>query len=445
MLICGGSGITISGLFECWTHLIFAAQMNSSDDSESREYGMNGLQPSRQQPVGRDEYLFLGAVAFLCLCYMFSPLASYLGALLYLTVFSHRLSTRVRIATGVVVIISAASIWASREVGRNASDDFEFYYDMYRRVGALEWGAERIPVYEFGLPLLFRIIRIGLPDLTPNGLMFVLTSVTGLILLFCVERFGLTGFARGKRAYCVAMALLFFSFVLTTQLTRQMLSSAILVLAFFSLKALPRGLWVLLASVVHVSAVGVYAVVRVFQSRHLLITMVLVSVVVGAHLIDLEAVASLLGAYGVPRVGYYLTMGDSGANAASLDIVLVVALAGLLSILVCKAANARVLWREKRLMALLVGVIIVYLLSLNVILGPFRLFLVIHAVMAGWIFAFFTRRFATSYLVVGGVLLILWKARSLYFTDPSSAFLPWGVYGPFGAVPGYFVLSYFTN
>jgi len=87
----------------------------------------------------------------------------------------------------------------------------------------------------------------------------------------------------------------------------------------------------------------------------------------------------------------------------------------------------------------------VYLLALNVTLGPFRLFLVIHAVMAGWFFAYFTRRFAMPYLAVGGVLLILWRSRSLYFADPASAFLPWSVYGPFGAVPGYFVLSYLTN
>ncbi len=406
---------------------------------------MNGLQPSRQQHVGRDEYFFLGAVVLFCLCYMFSPLASYLGALLYLTVFSHRLSTRVRIATGVVVIMSAASIWASREVGRNVSDDFELYYDMYRRVGALEWGAERIPVYEFGLPLLFRIIRIALPDLTANGLMFVLTSVTGLILLFCVERFGLGEFPREKRAYSVAMVLLFFSFVLTTQLTRQMFSSVLLVVVFFGVKAVPKGVSVLLASVFHLSAIAVYTVVRVFQSSFLLVTIVFISVVVGATLVDVEAVNSLFGAYGVPRVGYYLTSGDSGANAASLGVVLVAAMAGLLSLASLKAASARILSQEKRRMLLLVGVIIVYLLALNVTLGPFRLFLVIHAVMAGWFFAYFTRRFAMPYLAVGGVLLILWRSRSLYFADPASAFLPWSVYGPFGAVPGYFVLSYLTN
>ena len=412
---------------------------------ESHKHVMSDLPPARRELVGGHQYFLLATVALLSASYMFSPLVSYLGALLYLTAFSRHLSARVRVATAVIAIVSAASIWASREVGRNVSDDFGLYYDMYTRVGTPEWGAERIPVYEFGLPLLFRIMRVVLPDLTPNGLMFVLTTLTGLILLFCIERFGLRQFSREKRAYCVAMVLLFFSFVLTTQLTRQMLSSVILVIAFFSFKPLPRGLWVLLASVFHISAVAVYAVVRIFQSRYVLTTIVLVSVVVGAHLIDMEAVASLLGAYGVPRVGYYLTMGDSGANAASLGVVLVVALAGLLSILSYKAANARVLWREKRMMALLVGVIIVYLLSLNVILGPFRLFLVIHAVMAGWFFAYFTRRFATPYLAVGGVLLILWRARSLYFTDPASAFIPWAVYSPFGALPGYFVLSFLSG
>jgi hypothetical protein len=90
-------------------------------------------------------------------------------------------------------------------------------------------------------------------------------------------------------------------------------------------------------------------------------------------------------------------------------------------------------------------VIIVYLLTLDLTLGPFRLFLVVHAVMAGWFFAYFTRRFPTPYLVVAGAALVLWRTRSLYFIDPTSAFLPWDVYGPFGALPGYFVLTYIAS
>jgi hypothetical protein len=65
--------------------------------------------------------------------------------------------------------------------------------------------------------------------------------------------------------------------------------------------------------------------------------------------------------------------------------------------------------------------------------------------MAGWFLAYLTRRLPTAYLVVGGVALILWRTRTLYFVDPASAFLPWGVYGPFSAIPGYFVLSYLSN
>ena len=100
-------------------------------------------------------------------------------------------------------------------------------------------------------------------------------------------------------------------------------------------------------------------------------------------------------------------------------------------------------------MVLLVGVIIVYLLTLELTLGPFRLFLVIHAVMAGWLFAYFTRRFPSLYLAVVGAALIMalsmWRSRSLYLIDTTRSFLPWDVYGPFGALPGYFVLSYLAR
>jgi len=398
-----------------------------------------------REPGRGDQHFYLAAVALLGICYLFSPLVSFVGALLYLTVFSRRLNTPVRVATSVVAIVSAASIWASREVGRSVSDDLAAYYDIYSRLGMLEWGTERIPVYEFGLPLLLKIIRVALPDLTPNGLMFVLTTVTGLTLLFCVERFGLREFPREKRGYCAAMVLLFFSFVLTTQLTRQMLSSVLLVNIFFCLRAVPTGFSVLLASLFHVSAVAVYAVVRVLRSKYLLVPFVFVAVFIVPKVLDLAAAASLVTAYDVPRVGYYVTAGDSGANAASLGVVLVVGVTGLLSLLAFKAAHARILSQEKGMLLLLAGVIIAYLLTLDVTLGPFRLFLVFHAVMAGWFFAYFTRRFPTPYLVVGGVALILWRTRSLYILDPASAFVPWDVYGAFGAFPGYFVLSYFTS
>src|SRR5207249_10379144 len=136
---------------------------------------------------------------------------------------------------------------------------------------------DRIPVDEVGLPVFFKILSLMLPGLTPNGLMFVSTTVTGLILLFCIERFGLREFPSEKRAYCVAMVFLFFSFVLTTQLTRQMLSSVILVSVFFCLKAAPRRLSLLLASVFHLSAIPVYAIVRVLQSKYLLVSAVVLA------------------------------------------------------------------------------------------------------------------------------------------------------------------------
>jgi len=398
--------------------------------------------PSKGSALG-DQYFLTAAVALLSAVYMFSPLTSYVGALLYLTLFSRRLSTRVRVATSVIAILSGASIWASRQVGLNVSDDFMWYYGVYSSVDTVDW-TDRIPVYEVGLPLFFKILSLALPGLTPNGLMFVSTTVTGLILLFCVERFGVREFPREKRAYCVAMVFLFFSFVLTTQLTRQMLSSVLLVNVFFGLRAASRRLSLLLASAFHLSALAVYAILRTFQSRFLLLPFLLVSVVALAKVVDVQAAAPFITDQ-APRVAYYLylTSSDSGANWAALAIVLGVAVTGLMSLLILKAANAEVSSREKQTLALLVGVIIIYLLTLDVMLGPFRLFLVVHAVMAGWFFAYFTRRFPSVYLLLGGAGLII--TRSLFLINPTSSFVPWDVYGPFSALPGYFMQSYLSR
>jgi len=392
-----------------------------------------------------DRYLLAAAVPLLSVGYLFSPWASYTGALLYLTLFTARLSPRVRVATSVIAILSGASIWASRQVGVSVSDDFAWYYDLYTRIDHVEWSTERVPVYEAGLPLLLKIIHVALPGLTPNGLMFVLTTGTGLILLFCVERFGLQEFPRDKRAYGVAMVFLFFSFLLTTQLTRQMLSSVVLVNVLFCLRAVPRRLSLLVASVFHVSAIPVYAILRLLHRRYLLLAFLIVTGVVLVNVVDVRTAASLVSGYDVPRVGYYLTSEDIGGNRTSLAIVVAVTIAGLVSLLILKATRAQLSSQEKRIMALLVGVVILYLLTLDLTLGPFRVFLMVHAVMAGWFFAYFTRRFPRLWLAVGGTALIIVRAWSLYVVDPTRVFLPWEVYGPFGALPGYFVLSYLPS
>ncbi len=410
---------------------------------------MSSLEPASKQVDRSDQYFVAAAVPLLGVLYMFSPLASYIGALLFLTLFSSRLNANVRIATSAIVILSGASIWASRQVGLSVSDDFASYYDMYTRIDHLEWTTERIPPYELGLPMFFRIVSVALPDLTPNGLMFVSTTVTGLILLFCVERFGLREFPREKRAYCLAMVFLFFSFVLTTQLTRQMLSSVLLVNAFFCVRATARRLSLLVASLFHLAAIPVYAVLRMLQGRFLLLVIALLSAVVLANLVDVEAAESWVTRYGVPRVGYYLTLTNGESNRMSFLIVLGVAMAGVMSLLAVKAARAQISSQEKRTMLLLIGVVVVYLLTMGLTLGPFRLFLVVHAVMAGWFFAYFTRRFPNRYLAVVGAALIialnLWRGRTLYVVDAAREFLPWEVYGPFGALPGYFVLSYLSR
>lgn len=405
--------------------------MTSALESEPRHYRA-------------DQYALAAVVALLAAVYLFSPLASYIGALLYLTIFSRLLYPAVRVGAAIVTVLSGASIWASRTFGRSMSDDFEQYYEIYSRISNHEWTTGVIPAYEFGLPAFFKVISMALPSLTPSGLMFVVTVTAGLIMLFYLERFGLEEFPREKKAYCVAMVFLFFSFVMVTQLTRQMLSSVLLVYLFFVVRPLWKWLSLIVASAIHITAVAVHAVVRALQGRYLILLFAVAAILV-AQFVDIASVASALIGYDIPRLGYYLVGAESSGNLATLAIVVLVAVAGALSLLALKASNQHITAREKGTLIVLAGVIVIYLLTLNVTLLPFRLFLIIHAVMAGWFFAFFTRRFPSVYLVIGGVALIFWRTRSLYVIDPASAFVPWGVYGAFGALPGYFFLSYIAG
>jgi hypothetical protein len=274
--------------------------------------------------------------------------------------------------------------------------------------------------------------------------MYVVTVTAGLIMVLYLERFGLEEFPREKKAYCAAMVFLFFSFVMVTQLTRQMLSSVLLVYLFFAARPVWNWLSLIAASILHITALAVHTVVRALQGKYLVLLFAVGAILV-ARFVDIASVASTVLGYDLPRVGYYLAGADSSGNLATLFIIVLVAIAGALSLLALKASGQPITRREKGALIILAGVIVVYLLTLNVTLLPFRLFLIIHAVMAGWFFAFFTRRFPNVYLTIGGVALIIWRTHSLYAINPESAFVPWGVYGAFGALPGYFFLSYFAG
>ena len=391
-----------------------------------------------------DQYALAAGVALLAGVYLWSPLIAYISGLLFLLLLTARLYRVVRVGAAIVTILSGASIWASRTFGANLSDDFQQYYEIYYQIDHGHFTTGVIPVYEVALPALFKLVSLTLPSLTPSGLMFVSTTVAGLIMLLFLERFGLREFSAEKKGYGVAMVFLFFSFVMVTQLTRQMLSSVLLVYLFFETRPLWKRGALVVASLFHVTAVGVHATVRMLQRRYLILALIVVTIILYLEFGDVNTLADIVIQYDIPRLGYYLTAADTGGNLATFAVVLVVFFTGVASLTLLKLAGHQISVGEKTAMLVLGGVVAVYLLTLNITLLPFRLFLVVHAVMAGWFFAYFTRRFPLPYLLIGGSALILYRTRSLYLIDPASAFVPWGVYAPFGGLPGYYFLSYFA-
>ena len=391
-----------------------------------------------------EQYAFAAGVALLAVIYLFAPLLSFIAGLLFLTVFTARLYRVARIGAAVVTIFAGSSVWASRTFGANMSDDFQQYYDIYYQIDHQHFTTGVIPAYEFVLPAFFKLVSLVLPSLTPNGLMFVCAVTAGLILLAYLEHFGLEDFTPEKKGYGVAIAFLFFSFVMVTQLTRQMMSSVLLVYLFFAAPPLWRRASLGLAALLHLTAVGVHATIRLLQRRYLTLAILILSGILFIKFGDVDALAGLVIQYNIPRIGYYLTAADSGGNVATFAVVLVVFLTGTISLTILKLAGQPLHAREKNAMVVVGGAVVVYLLTLSITLLPFRLFLVIHAVLAGWFLALFTRRFPVPYLLIGGVALILYRTRSLYIIDPASAFVPWGIYGMFGGLPGYYFLSYFA-
>jgi len=73
-----------------------------------------------------------------------------------------------------------------------------------------------------------------------------------------------------------------------------------------------------------------------------------------------------------------------------------------------KVANGQISSQQECAIPLRVGVIIMYLVTLDMTLGPLRLSRGIRLLMVGALLAYFVRRFPTTYRTGGGTVRSAW-------------------------------------
>lgn len=262
----------------------------------------------------------------------FSPLLGFYCSLIYLAVqgFSLRI---LRVNVAIVAIISGAFIVASRNTLAVSGDDFSINYTVYKLMqnGASIFYSDFSGGIEFILPLYFKIIGSVFNIENPVYIFFSVTVLCLTLFYIWLEKYGLKGVDYDKRALCVSASLGLFVLFGSTQLMRQMISTAFMLYAislWFEKKKVPFIIFFALAIFSHLSAVLVFLVLTTLMGKNksrknilLIISIVFVSLftlflsfIIGGH---------LLGA-ATYKLNYYTSTELSGFNFDSFFKFLVI-------------------------------------------------------------------------------------------------------------------------
>jgi hypothetical protein len=338
-----------------------------------------------------------------------SPLASFALCGFLLMTLHARTPREVRWVLEISLALALSMMTGSRQLDpNNLSDDIHGYYEIYRELarGDLTTLTQFGGGFEVAMPLLFWLWGSVLPALTVNGLMFCLSATSALLLVLWIER---TFYRRGVpvrpalAGLCLVMLNLFFA----TQLSRQFLSLIVLLFAFTAATRSGRGLYLVFAASLHLSALPFYAV-WLLARRGVWgwIGIVGLAVLLRLFFLDLLAAFDVIPAALADKLVYYVDNDDSATDAdvSSLRMIALLAVLSLVSLLASRMlADTRT--RPWLALPWLAGTVHYVLLSIP--LASLRSTLVVHSILPGLIAwqMFAHRALALRPLVLGALLL----------------------------------------
>ena len=388
--------------------------------------------------------------------FLFFPFAAYwltIFVLLGLSPFIHR---NLRIFLGIITVLSGSAIYASRIYSFLGSDDFVNYYATYS--GLYHGDMTRLFDYgggiEIGLPVIDLALVWIFPELSPNGLMFFTSVLWGVIFILLIEKYLLTSVVAGKRATVVGLSLLFYSFFLSTQLSRQWFASLLVLAALLQTQKKAFAGYGLAAFFIHMSSAPVLFLYRtlLFGKTWMLFVVVLTAIFLYVYQdIVSDMVLFYLTQEDIGRVSIFAREDDEvSANIGTIGKmflpILAIAVSWLWSVLASKQFAQYSLYpiETKKWMILYLSIFFLYLGMLDFYSLPHRLFLMVHGLMLGYFFALFMIRLPKAFFISGSLLFAVWNLSYYMFRfDWDSANAPGKVYPLFDTLPGYFLYSYF--
>jgi hypothetical protein len=164
---------------------------------------------------------------------MFSPLISFYECILLLLVFSRYIDRATVNWLGYICAYSGSVMLASRKTFE-PSDDFSHYYATYLHIMKYGWsGVFDKYGSEIGLPIYYFMLS-GFHFTNQVFPLFAVSMLSSALFVLWLDKFGSLYFPIKRYGIVMSISLLFYSFLSSSLIMRQMLSLSCILFAIFA-------------------------------------------------------------------------------------------------------------------------------------------------------------------------------------------------------------------
>lgn len=387
--------------------------------------------------------LVISLISFISIIILlFSPLISFAYSLLVLIIFSELITKRNRIYLSFCSSLSLAIIVSSRAYGISISDDFaNSYYNNYLGICNGDFG--NLFAYgagiELGLPLFFLLISLIIKNASPSLLIFFVAFLCSTAYCIWVEIFGLACFEDKRKALVTAYSILMLGLFYSSQLSRQFISSILILYALFSNNNKSKYAFLLLGIIFHLTAILTYVVALVLKNADFKkFTMLIVSLLLTGQLFIYFVELNLADVIPVlAKLSYWTTDNEIGSlDLATLNIMILVAVISLIPIIY----KRRYITKDTvSCLYLFWGFFVAYVVLLPYSMMPIRFTLIINSLLLGWVMSVYQNGININYVKTFGMLLLIVKVNSYAHFSPLNEMTLWAQFSQWSIYPGYFL------
>jgi hypothetical protein len=347
----------------------------------------------------------------------------------------------------IVVFAHAGSVvFASRALLAESSD-FVVYYDLFENIcrgGAPLEDALFSFGTEIGLPLVYKALSVtGACGLSITGLAYFQTLIVSVPILWLLCSRTSNGWTPEQSALVVGGTMALFSFVYVTQLSRQAISSGLLLWILVDRRSNPKAIGALvLATIFHLTAPLIFSIAWLVRSAPRVATVILAGVCLLIYVLGGDLLQWILEHFdsfeGISKLMIYATDADpEGAVGSDLRAVAYLLAAGMASLPLTRKSTMDLTLDARMLLGFgaLAGVMLLLPLAAT------RFTLAFSALAIGY---FLFRALVLQYPRTGVFVLIsalIFKSGLLNIMGPDDQTM-WQSYPAWSLYPLYYLMAF---